>query len=500
IDFCKPMLFQYNTMKFTKAILLFFIITLVQIAKGQDTISMRSGEIIVAKVSDVGVSEITYKKWGHLDGPNYSILKTDVSSIKYPDGSKDVFKLPPANANPPAQNNQVSPAYGGIGADIKQDGDYVDVANLFPGSPAGKAGILMGDKIVSVNGTSIRGKSVFDVSALVTGPAGTSVSLGIIHPGAMAPVEIAVTREAINNTPAAANLQTAQSLAVLSQYISALANVTNINYTMADSTVDDMSKLRICPVFYMGNALEYTGQVSATYTDYHNFMIGGNMVLDGSYGVDGTVYLIKSNKMKMTTIPFNYQGEYHTHTYCTVQHNTEKINYLGLHLGYEQKRLQEATMSWEEYYGIWGGQAEDISETSNNSNLVAQAAPMYAEIAIGPQYVWASSYKAILNDGSGLVAKRRMMIIVGLDALIYPTTPIMNSTYDSLALYKASNSFLFYNLPGSNFSSAGFRLYTKFYWGWATNNFDWGLDWELSFEENLAGIGFGEQIGLYFGL
>lgn len=420
-------------MKPIKTIPLFFIIIFAQVTKGQDTISMRSGETIVAKVSDVGVTEITYKKWGHLDGPNYSILKSDVSSIKYPDGSKDVFKLPPSNASIPPPANPPSNA-----------------SAVPPAVPA-----------TQNNGTMTQ-----------------------------------------NNQPPAA-MQTNTSLAALAQYLNAITNATQTNYTMADSTVDDMSKLRICPLFYMGNALEYTGQVDATYTDYHNFMIGGNMVLDGSYGVDGTIYLIKSNKMKMTTIPFNYQGEYHTHTYAVVQHNTEKINYLGLHIGYAQKRLQEATMAWEEYYGIWGGQAQDITETNsgaNNSNLVAQPAPMYSEIAIGPQYVWASSYKAILNDGSGLVAKRRMMAIIGLDALIYPTTPTMNSTYDSLALYKAAGSFGYYNLPSSIFNSAGVRLHAKFYWGWATNNYDWGLDWELSVEDNLAGVGFTEQIGLYFGL
>ena len=57
-----------------------------------DEIITKSGDVISAKVLKVGVEEIAYKKCGRLDGPEYSISKSDVFMIKYKDGTTDVIK------------------------------------------------------------------------------------------------------------------------------------------------------------------------------------------------------------------------------------------------------------------------------------------------------------------------------------------------------------------------------------------------------------------------
>lgn len=57
----------------------------------QDNIVMRNGEEIKAKVQEVGLKEIKYKKADNLNGPVYTVLKTDVFIIKYENGSKEVF-------------------------------------------------------------------------------------------------------------------------------------------------------------------------------------------------------------------------------------------------------------------------------------------------------------------------------------------------------------------------------------------------------------------------
>jgi len=63
-------------------------------------IIMRSGEIIKAKITEVGVAEIKYKKCNNLTGPTYAQKKSDVFMIKYPNGTTDVFKeeAPPKEA------------------------------------------------------------------------------------------------------------------------------------------------------------------------------------------------------------------------------------------------------------------------------------------------------------------------------------------------------------------------------------------------------------------
>jgi flagellar biosynthesis GTPase FlhF len=57
-----------------------------------DEIIERDGEIISAKVIEIGVDEIKYKKCENADGPTYYISKDDVFMIKYANGSKDIFE------------------------------------------------------------------------------------------------------------------------------------------------------------------------------------------------------------------------------------------------------------------------------------------------------------------------------------------------------------------------------------------------------------------------
>jgi len=53
---------------------------------------MRSGENIIVKIIEVGSSEVKYKKIDNLNGPGFSIFKSELSMIQYENGSKDVFK------------------------------------------------------------------------------------------------------------------------------------------------------------------------------------------------------------------------------------------------------------------------------------------------------------------------------------------------------------------------------------------------------------------------
>jgi hypothetical protein len=59
--------------------------------KAQDTLTMRSGENVIVKIIEVGSSEIKYKKIDNLNGPIFSILKSDLYLIRYENGSKDDF-------------------------------------------------------------------------------------------------------------------------------------------------------------------------------------------------------------------------------------------------------------------------------------------------------------------------------------------------------------------------------------------------------------------------
>ena len=65
--------------------------------------------------------------------------------------------------------------YGGVGALIQQQGDYIVVAEPYEGKPAQLAGLKAGDKILEVDGESTIGRSTSDVSTILKGQPGTSV-------------------------------------------------------------------------------------------------------------------------------------------------------------------------------------------------------------------------------------------------------------------------------------------------------------------------------------
>ncbi len=75
-----------------KNILLFILfLCSSNIIKAQDTLSMRSGENILVKVIEVGTTEVKYKKLDNLNGPIFSMLKSDLLMIKYQNGTSDDF-------------------------------------------------------------------------------------------------------------------------------------------------------------------------------------------------------------------------------------------------------------------------------------------------------------------------------------------------------------------------------------------------------------------------
>jgi len=57
-----------------------------------DNIILKDGEEISAKVIEVTPDLIKYKKCNNLDGPLFSINKSEVMMIRYSDGTKDIIK------------------------------------------------------------------------------------------------------------------------------------------------------------------------------------------------------------------------------------------------------------------------------------------------------------------------------------------------------------------------------------------------------------------------
>src|SRR5947209_2161517 len=69
--------------------------------------------------------------------------------------------------------------FEGVGMEVTPDKQGLRVRKVFPGSPAANGGIRPGDEVVTVNGRSLAGVPVETATALITGPAGTRVTLGV---------------------------------------------------------------------------------------------------------------------------------------------------------------------------------------------------------------------------------------------------------------------------------------------------------------------------------
>lgn len=87
--------------------------------------------------------------------------------------------------------------YGGMGALIHKEKGYVVVSEPYKGFPADKTGLLAGDKILAINGASMKGKSTSEASELLKGQPGTKVTLKIERPGQEKPIETEILREEI---------------------------------------------------------------------------------------------------------------------------------------------------------------------------------------------------------------------------------------------------------------------------------------------------------------
>lgn len=69
--------------------------------------------------------------------------------------------------------------YGGIGALIRSIDGFTYIAEPFENNPAVKAGLKAGDKILSIDGKSMKGLSSDDVTTYLKGPKGTKIAVEI---------------------------------------------------------------------------------------------------------------------------------------------------------------------------------------------------------------------------------------------------------------------------------------------------------------------------------
>ncbi len=92
------------------------------------------------------------------------------------------------------QENSLEGSFEGIGAYVSREKEQFTITAPIHGSPAEAAGILAGDIVLAVNGEDITSLQEWEVIGKIRGPANTQVVLTVLHPDAVDPVQITITR------------------------------------------------------------------------------------------------------------------------------------------------------------------------------------------------------------------------------------------------------------------------------------------------------------------
>jgi len=98
--------------------------------------------------------------------------------------------------------------FGGVGVEVDFGVEFVTVVAVFEGSPAERAGVRPGDRILAIDHLSVRGKTDRDLVRRMRGAPGSKVLLSISRQGTEGAQYFTLTREVINVSSVAQKLLT----------------------------------------------------------------------------------------------------------------------------------------------------------------------------------------------------------------------------------------------------------------------------------------------------
>ncbi|HSB02352.1 MAG TPA: S41 family peptidase, partial [Anaerolineales bacterium] len=110
-------------------------------------------------------------------------------------GDKQTFYMEPQLYQ--NETSSLQGQYEGIGAYVDTDGEYLTIVSPIQGSPADKAGLKPGDKVIAIDGVDMTGVAPEQARLKVLGPEGSKVTLTIARQSESKPLEVVITRAKI---------------------------------------------------------------------------------------------------------------------------------------------------------------------------------------------------------------------------------------------------------------------------------------------------------------
>jgi carboxyl-terminal processing protease len=92
---------------------------------------------------------------------------------------------------------ETSGSFGGLGIEITLKDDILTVVSPIEGTPAYRAGLATGDRIVKIDGLSTKDMQLSDAVKRMRGKPGTKVTISVVREGWTEPKDIDITREQI---------------------------------------------------------------------------------------------------------------------------------------------------------------------------------------------------------------------------------------------------------------------------------------------------------------
>ena len=110
-------------------------------------------------------------------------------------GDKQTYYMEPQLYQ--SETSSLQGQYEGIGAYVDTKGDFLTIVSPIQGSPADKAGLKPGDKVVAIDGQDMTGVAPEQARLKILGPKGTTVTLTVAREGQSEPLKFTITRDQI---------------------------------------------------------------------------------------------------------------------------------------------------------------------------------------------------------------------------------------------------------------------------------------------------------------
>lgn len=180
----------------------FYLGNFLGIKKGKE----QAFSLMIPKGANITSDQLTpfWKVWGILSDKFVSATTTDtqvriygaIAGLAASQGDPyTVFFPPEANK---AFKSDISGKFEGVGMEIGIKDNVLTVVSPLKDSPADKAGMKTGDKILKIDDTSAFDMPVDKAVKLIRGTAGTVVKIQILRAGSNTPIEKSITRGVID--------------------------------------------------------------------------------------------------------------------------------------------------------------------------------------------------------------------------------------------------------------------------------------------------------------